>query len=316
MILFVLRRLVLAVIAALGVTLAVFLLMRLTPGDPAEMIAYARYGADGMSPDMVEKVRLRERLDQPVFSEYLRWLGHVLKGDLGRSLISYRPVAGAILGRFPATALLAVTSLTLGLLFSFILGGIAAARQNKPIDHLIGLLSYFAYAAPSFWLGLLLVFAFSVKLGWLPVFGMDGVKSLILPSLTMACGTIGYHVRLIRASLLEVMGRNYVRTAYAKGISNWRIFRKHVLRNALIPIVTASGMQLSFFLGGSTIIESLFSWPGIGKLLVDAISDRDYAMVQGCVLFTVLLVIAVNLLVDLSYAFLNPQIRYKGAHQE
>ncbi len=312
---YILRRLGLMLVVILGVTLATFLLMRLAPGDPAETIAYARYGMDGITPDVVSRVREQEGLDGPILVEYGKWLAHLLQGDLGRSLVTYLPVKDEILSKLPATFELAASSILLALAVSLTCGTLAAARANSVFDHYISLSSLIGYAMPSFWLGLVLILIFSVWLGWLPVFGRGGPQSLILPTLTMASGLIAFNIKLTRSSMLEVLGRNYIRTAYAKGLSEWRVLTKHALKNTLIPIVTTTGMQFAFFMEGSAVVESVFSWPGVGKLLVDAITNRDFPIIQGCALTAAVIIVLVNLLVDISYAYLDPRIRYGSTNR-
>nr|BEL01495.1 ABC transporter permease [Dehalococcoides mccartyi] len=306
----ILKRGWLALITVFGVTLFTFLMVHLTPGDPAQVIALARYGLGDATPDEIAWVRTNEGLDSPVYIQYAKWMGHLLQGDLGNSLITGRPVIDELLLRLPATLELAVASMAIALLIAIPLGIISAIRQNTIIDYMGMSISLLGISIPSFWLALLLIMFFAVHLNWFPVFGKGGIEHLVLPAFTIGAGIAALTARLTRSSMLEVLGQNYIRTARSKGISTLVIIGHHALKNALIPVVTVIGLQFAFLLEGTVIVETIFAWPGIGRLLVDSIFNRDFAMIQGCTLFIAIFFVIINLLVDISYSYLDPRIRY------
>jgi peptide/nickel transport system permease protein len=305
------KRIIGLIVVILGVTAMTFLLIRLAPGEPAEMIAIARYGEENISDEMVSYIRDKEELDKPIFCQYIRWLQNILKGDLGVSLSTGEPVLEEILTRLPATFKLAVCALLLSVAFAIPLGVISAAHYNSITDRLTTTGAMLAESIPCFWLSLLLIILFSVNLGWLPSFGAGKIKHLVLPSVSLSVGMTAVTTRLTRSSMLEVLHQDYITTAKAKGLSQVRIVGHHALKNAMIPIVTIIGIQFSHLMEGTVIIESIFGWPGIGKLLVDSIFVRDYAMIQGCVLFFAVFVVIINLIVDLVYFLLDPKIKMK-----
>lgn len=288
-----------------------FLIMHLTPGDPAEMIAIARYGIDDLTQEDIECIRIQEGLDAPIHIQYLRWLNHALHGDLGCSLTNGEPVLSEILIRFPATIKLAVVSMIIALIIAIPIGIISATRQYSLIDNVSMMGAMLGVSMPNFWLGLLLILLFSLYLGWFPVCGYGGFEYIILPALTLGTGMAAITARLMRSNMLEVLGQDYIRTARAKGLGEKVVLSKHALKNALIPIVTVIGMQFGRVLEGAVIVETIFAWPGIGKLLVDSIYARDFAMIQGGVLFVAAIFVTVNLVVDISYTYLDPRIRYE-----
>ena len=305
------KRLLLLPVTVLGVTLLTFSLMHFAPGDPAEVVAIARYGIEGLSEEEVEWIRVREGLDAPIYVQYGKWLSHLVHGDLGNSLATGKPVLDEILSRFPATIQLALASLVISLVIAIPLGVVAATRRHSAIDHASMLGAVLGFSMPNFWLGLLLILVFSVYLGWFPVCGQGGIEHLVLPAVTLGTGIAALTTRITRASMLEVLGQNYIRTARAKGLPERVVAGKHALKNALIPVVTIVGLQLAFLLEGSVIVEKIFAWPGVGRLLVDSIFNRDLAMIQGCALFVAVIFVLANLVVDVSYAFLDPRIRYE-----
>ena len=308
---FIMKRMLLMFIVMLGVTMMTFLIMHLTPGDPAEMIAMARYGVDDLTQEDIEWVRIQEGLDAPIHIQYLRWLNHALHGDLGCSLTNGEPVLSEILIRFPATIKLAVVSMIIALIIAIPVGIISATRQYSLIDNASMMGAMLGVSMPNFWLGLLFILLFSLYLGWFPVCGYGGFEYIILPALTLGTGMAAITARLMRSNMLEVLGQDYIRTARAKGLGEKVVLSKHALKNALIPIVTVIGMQFGRVLEGAVIVETIFAWPGIGKLLVDSIYARDFAMIQGGVLFVAAIFVTVNLVVDISYTYLDPRIRYE-----
>ncbi|MDI9394884.1 MAG: ABC transporter permease [Euryarchaeota archaeon] len=308
---FILKRMALMLIVILGVTVLTFLIMHFTPGDPAEMIALSRHGAESLTPENIERIRVEEGLNAPVYIQYLKWLQHLLHGDLGYSLINGEPVLSEILNRFPATFKLAVTSMIVALIIAIPLGIITASKQYSLFDNLSMMGAMIGVAMPSFWFALLLIHLFALCLGWFPVCGSGSFEYIVLPALTLGTGISAVLTRFIRSNMLDVLRQDYIRTARAKGLTEKLIIIKHALKNAFIPVITVIGIQFGRVLEGSVIVETIFAWPGIGKLLVDSIYSRDFAMIQGCVLFVAVIFVLVNLFVDVSYTYLDPRIRYE-----
>lgn len=307
---YILKRLLLVFVVVLGVTVVTFSAMQSAPGDPAEMIAVARYGED-LTQEEIEWVRVTEGLDAPVYIQYLGWLGHILRLDLGKSLITYEDVLEEILTRFPATLVLTISSLILSLLIALPMGIISAVRKNTIVDNACMTGALLGVSMPNFWLGLLLIWLFAVSLGLLPSFGYGSIKHLILPTITLGTSMAAITTRLTRSSMLDVLNQDYIVTAKAKGLDEKTILLRHALKNAMLPVITFVGLQLGFLLGGAVIVETIFAWPGIGKLLVDSIYARDFALIQGCVLFIAVIFALANLAVDILYAYLDPRIRYE-----
>jgi ABC-type dipeptide/oligopeptide/nickel transport system permease component len=299
------RRLVAALITLIGVSMVVFLLMHLLPGDPARLIA-------GLNAPAEEVIRLRSQLglDQPLLVQYGRFLGHLLRGDLGTSIRSSAPVLKEIAGRMPWTILLAFISTAIAVAVGIPAGVIAARWHNRLPDYLVSLITLFGISMPVYWLGLMLIILFAVQLHWLPAGGNEGPTSVILPALTLAAFSIALIARMTRSSMLEVLGQDYLRTARAKGLKERVVIVRHALKNAFIPIVTVIGLQLGILLSGAVLTETIFGWPGIGLLLVDSIFARDYPVVQGVVMMFAVIFTLLNILVDLTYAYLDPRIRY------
>ena len=307
---YVAKRSLLVLFVVFGVTLITFSMMHLAPGDPAESIAFARYGQD-LTPEQVEQVRAEEALDAPIHEQYLRWLSHILELDMGNSLIDGDDVLEEISERFPATLQLAFASLLLSLAIAIPAGVISAVRKNTLIDHFVSTTALIGVSIPNFWLGLLLIWFFGLYLDVLPTFGYGGVSNLILPTITLGTSMAAISTRLMRSSMLEVMTEDYIDTAKTKGLDEWTVVVRHGLRNALLPVVTFAGLQFGVLIGGTVIVESIFAWPGIGTLLIDAVYARDYAMIQGCVLIIGLFFALITLAVDIAYLFLDPRIRYE-----
>ncbi len=301
-----LSRLAQLVPVLLGVVTIVFLLIHLVPGDPVEIML-----GESAVPAQKEELRRELRLDRPLPVQYGEYLAGLLRGDLGTSMRSREPVAREILSRFPATLLLAVSSLAVALLVAAPLGIAAALRQRKAVDHACGFLAMLGLSMPNFWLGPLLILVFSIRLGLFPVGGYGTAGHLVLPALTLGTGMAAILMRMLRSSLLEEIRQDYVRAAQAKGLSRRGAVLRHALRNSLIPVLTVVGLQFGSLLAGSIITETIFSWPGIGRLTVQAIDARDYPLVQGCVLFIALCAVAVNLATDLLYSRVDPRIRHE-----
>ncbi|MDI6823034.1 MAG: ABC transporter permease [Bacillota bacterium] len=304
---YVVRRVLQFIPVWLGVAILVFSMVHLIPGDPVR----AMTGGRPLSAEAVARARQALGLDDPLPVQLGRFMWRAVRGDLGTSLQSGRPVAGEFLDRFPSTLELALAGLGLGMLAGVVLGVLAAVRQGSSVDRGLLLGSLVFVSVPGFWFGLMLIYLFSVWLGWLPVGGQGGLRALVMPALTLAVGTAAVLMRLTRASMLEVLRADYVRTARAKGLSERVVLYKHALRNALNPVVTVVGLVFGALLGGAFIVEQVFSRPGVGRLAVQAIFARDFPMIQGIVLYSSTVFLLTNLLVDLSYALLDPRIRYR-----
>ncbi|MEU7712791.1 ABC transporter permease [Micromonospora chalcea] len=308
---FVLRRALQSAVVLVGVTLVVFLLLQLVPGDPVRVALGTRFDQQ-----TYDALRERAGLDQPLPVQYASYLGHALTGDLGVSFRTGQPVSQIVLERLPATLSLAVTAVLFALLVAFPLGIVAAVRSGSAVDHAARVFSQFGVSVPDFWMGIMGILLFAGVLGWLPPSGYVALTEdpgrwathVALPAVTVGLVTASILTRFIRSSVLEVLSADYVRTAEAKGLRNRVVIVRHVLRNALIPVVTVVAVQLASLLGGVIVIEVLFAWPGIGRLTFDAVQARDYPVLQGAVLLVAALFLLVNLLVDILYARLDPRI--------
>jgi peptide/nickel transport system permease protein len=294
-------------VVVLGVCTLVFLLIHLVPGDPVE----AMLGENAQVADR-EALRQALGLDRPLGEQYLAYIQRLARLDLGLSFQDRRPVAAILGERLPATLELTIAALALALTLALPLGVLAARHRGSPLDTGAMGLSLVGISIPNFWLGPLLILVFSLWLGWTPVSGREGPASLILPALTLGTGMAAILARMVRGSILEVLGEDYVRTARAKGLSEGRVLWGHALRNAWLPILTLIGLQLGGLLGGAVITETVFAWPGVGSLLVEAIQSRDYPVVQACVLLVSLSYVFVNTLTDLVYSWVDPRIHWRS----
>ena len=303
---YILKRLLGLLPTLLIVAVLVFLFVHMLPGDPARLAA----GVDA-SPETVELVRQDLGLDKPMPQQFLSFFVNIVQGDFGTSLRSKRPVSTEIAERFMPTLLLTLTSMAWAVVFGMVIGIVSAVYRNQWPDRVGMTLAVSGISFPAFALGMLLMQAFSVQLGWLPTVGADTWRHYILPSLTLGAPVAAVMARFTRSSFIEVIQEDFVRTARAKGVSEKWVVLKHCLRNALIPVVTMMGLQFGFLLGGSIVVEAVFNWPGLGRLLVDAIEMRDYPIIQTLVLLFSLEFILINLAVDVLYGFINPTIRYK-----
>jgi peptide/nickel transport system permease protein len=308
---FVLRRLVYLVPVWIGISVVAFILANLAPGDPARLALQRELGRQ---PTAEEAALARESmgLNDPAPVRYLQWLGDAVTGDFGTSYRSGQPVLASLAERFPTTLEIAAGGLLFAITLAVPLGVLAAVYQRRHIDHLSRVLALLGASMPSFWVAYLLILLFSVKLGWLPVAGSQTWQHAIMPALTLGIAGSAGLMRLTRSEMLETLGHDYIRTARAKGLASRPLLIGHALRNALIPIVTVLGMRFAGMLGGAVIVETIFSWPGIGKLMVDAIFDRDYPMIQGFVLFMGTAFLLINLVVDVAYGLIDPRIRLAG----
>ncbi len=298
------RRLLLTVPVLFGVSTLVFLFVHLIPGDPVEVML----GEQALATDK-EALRHNLGLDRALHLQYAGFIKGLLTGNLGRSLFTDEPVGETLLRHAGPTALLAGASLLIALIFALPLGILAALRQGSPLDRGAMLLALTGVAIPNFVLGPLLILAFSIGLGWTPVSGAEGPAHLILPALTLGAAMAGILSRMVRSSLLETLGEDYLRTARAKGLPERIVILRHAFRTSLIPVITVVGLQAGGLLSGALITETIFAWPGLGRLTIQAINSRDYPLVQGAVLFIALGYVAVNLVTDLLYARADPRIR-------
>jgi len=303
---YLIRRLLLTIPVLLGVATLVFALIHFIPGDPAQAIL-----GEGATQEEVAQLRARLGLDRPLLVQYGTFLRGAAHGDLGRSLRNGEPVTSQILLRMPATAQLALASMAVAILVALPLGIIAAVWKGTWIDHGAMTLSLVGISIPNFWLGPLLAIVFSVTLGWFPVSGRGTLANLVLPAITLGAPLAAGLARMTRASVIEELRELYVLAARARGLSRTRAVVRHAFRNSLIPIVTVIGLQFGAVLTGAVITETIFAWPGVGRLLVQSISARDYPAVQGCIMLIALTYVSMNLIIDVLYGFLDPRIRYE-----
>ena len=303
---YVIRRLLQTIIVVFGVSIVAFGMTYLT-GDPTEVILGA--GADRMTVQQIEEFRVKMGFDRPWYVQYFDFVTKALQGDFGYSFIRHQPAFDVITERLPATIELAAFAMVISIVFSIPLGVISATKSNTPVDYLVTIVALIGQSVPSFWLGILLILLFGVTLKWLPISGSGSWQQFIMPGITLAAFSIARNMRLTRAAMLDVMQKDFVRTARAKGISENRVIYNHVLRNSLLPIVTAIGLQMGFLLGGSVITETIFGWPGVGREIVAAIGSKDFYVVQAGVIMLALIFTGVNLLVDLVYGWIDPRIR-------
>lgn len=303
---FLLSRFISFFVVILGVITLVFLLIHIVPGDPIQVIL-------GESATTADQQALRELLglDKPLFEQWYSYIFQLLQGDLGTSLLSKEPIVDMLWQRIPATVELAIAGLLVAVLIAIPLGCLAAIRQDTVYDHSAMLFSLLGVSIPNFWLGPLFILLFSVTLGWLPISGRENWQSLILPALTLGTTLAAILARMVRATVLEVLHEDYIRTARAKGVKESNIIIHHALRNAALPIITILGLQLGSLLAGAVITETIFAWPGIGQLTIESIQKRDYSVVQACVLLISLTYVIVNALTDVVYAWLDPRVRYR-----
>ena len=297
-------RLVSAIVVIIGVSTLVFLLIHLVPGDPVEVML-------GESAQPADREALRELLglNLPLWQQWLNYMSQLLHLDMGISLHSKKPVSVLLNERIPATFILAIASVFIAVCIALPLGILAAIRKKSIWDTGAMTFSMLGISIPNFWMGPLLIMVFALWLGWFPVSGNEGVASIVLPALTLGTAMAALLSRMVRASLLEVLNNDYIRAAQARGLSNNRIILKHALTNAALPIITVLGLQLGALLTGAIITETIFAWPGIGQLTIDAIQKRDYPVVQACVLLISLTYVAINFMTDLAYAYFDPRIR-------
>lgn len=299
-------RLLSAIPVVLGVTIIVFSILHLTPGDPAIVIL-----GDRITPEKLAELQEHLGLNQPIYIQYFHWLVSVLQGDFGTSIYTYQPVAGMIFERLGATLLLTITALVISVLIGIPIGVVSAVKQYSITDHASMAIALFWLSMPGFWLGLMLMLMFGLYLGWLPISGFFTLSSIILPTLTLGLPQIGRLARLTRSEMLEVLREDYVMTARAKGLTEYKVMYKHALRNAVISVVVLLFLSLPWLIGGAIVVETIFAWPGMGGLLFKSIKSKDFPVVQGIILIIALLTILSNLCGDIISGLLDPRIRYE-----
>lgn len=318
MLAYILRRILMAVPLLIGISILSFAIMKLAPGDPTVLIL-----EPGIRPGDLEAYKEQYGLNKPLYMQYVDWIGNILQGNFGYSIIRQGvAVSDLILARLPNTLLLTVTSTFIALLVAIPIGVISAMKRNTATDYSITLLSFLGLATPNFWIGLVLIMIFGVHLGWFPTGGvstigesfniLDRLHYLVLPAFVLATADMAGLTRYMRSSMLEVLEQDYMRTARAKGFSQRKTVLKHGFRNALIPIITLFGLMLPSFIGGSVIVETVFAWPGIGTLFMDAAFQRDYPVIMAITLIASTLVVVGNLMADILYAVVDPRIEYEG----
>jgi len=302
---FIVRRLILSIPTLIGVMIVVFLLLYVAPGDPVQDMVGERADAE-----TIARLRKELHLDEPLPKQFALYAGGVIKGDLGNSYITQRPIIRDIKERFPKTLLLAGTAMLLASILGITIGVLSARNPGGWFDRLGLGLAYLGISFPVYWVGLILILVFAVTLRWLPPSGYGGIKYLILPALALGSRSIAFLARVTRSSMLEVLGGDFVRTARAKGLRERVVVARHALRNALIPIITVLGLDFGYYLTGSILTETIFSWPGIGRYVVNAIARRDLPAINGSVLFLSVVFVLVNLITDLAYAKADPRVAY------
>lgn len=304
---YILQRTAVAIPLVLAIATIVFVMLRVAlPGDPAQLLA-----GDRATPELIEQIRKNLGLDRPVTEQYIIFLANAVQGDLGRSVKFREPVMEVILKAFPFTITLTLLSVTVGTAVGLLVGIITAVRRGTWVDHVSIVLVVFFYSIPTFWLGLMLILIFAVALRWLPVQGAGTWQHFVMPVITLGIGQAALVARLARSSMIEVLGTQYVQTARAKGLRERWVILGHALKNTLIPIVTVVGLSIGGLLGGAVITENIFGLPGVGRLAIEAINNRDYPMIQGTVLLVASGFVFVNLIVDIIYVYIDPRIRYK-----
>ena len=305
------RRLATLPLMLLGISAVSFALLNLAPGDPAEIVLRQRNPGQMPGPAAVAAMRAELGLDTPLPAQYIRWMSRALKGDMGRSYVSERPVAAQLARRTVPTVLLTAAALALALLVAVPMGILSAQRRGGAVDAVARLAALVGAAAPSYALAFGLIILFAVKLSWLPALGYGSVAQVVLPAIALSLAPMAQLMRLIRASMLEVLGQDYIRTARAKGLSEGPVAFRHALRNALLPAIGATGVNLGYLLSGAVIVETIFVWPGLGQLIVGAVLTRDYPVVQGFVTYIAVVVLLVNLAADIALRIADPRLGYE-----
>ena len=302
---FIVQRLLAALVTIWIATIAVTILIHLVPGDPVRIM----YGSFQTTPEELEAIRVRLGLDQPIWTQYVMYIGRLLQGDLGNSIVGDQPVLDILLTRFPATLSLTLASLAIAVVVGMSLGFLAAYKRGTWVDVGAMVLAIVGVSMPHFWLGLLLLFLFALQLQWLPVAGGDW-RSLILPALTLGLANAAVLARLTRSAMIDIFDQDFVRTARAKGLPKSVVLYRHALRSGLVPVVSMLGLQFAYLMGGAIVVENVFAWNGVGRLAIEAVFARDYPLIQGFILFFATIVALASVVIDVAYAFLDPRIRY------
>lgn len=311
MIRYFINRLLQAIPVLFGVIIITFILMYVIPGDPVLSMVGERY-----SEETIQRLREEMHLNDPVPIQFIRYVGNILQGDFGKSFITGEPVIVAIMEKFPNTMMLAVVAMFFAVLIGVMLGMISSISPGSILDKGIMILALAGISAPVFWVGLILVLVVGVMLQWLPPTGFGGVEYIILPALTLGLRSAAYLARLTRSTMLEVLSQDYIRTARSKGLPEWKVFLKHAFPNTLIPVITVIGTDFGSYLSGAVLTESIFGWPGIGRLALEAILKRDFPVIQGTVLFMAVMFVIMNVIVDLLYGVIDPRIRMERSGKQ
>lgn len=309
---YIIRRILMVVGVLWMVATLTYFTVHVTPGDTATAVLYELYGEDAVNTENLERVREKYDLNESVFKQYAEWVKNAFTGNFGTSYRYNKPVSYMIGLRLPNTLKLGFTAFVFSVVIAIPLGIISALKHNKLFDHMSRIFVLITSSFPAFWVAIVLIIVCSLKLKLFPVSGMDSPKSIVLPALTLSLGMIATTTRMMRASMLDVMGQDYIWVAKAKGLTRNKIIVRHILRNAIPPIISVLGLQIGHILGGAVVIENIFSWPGVGGLFIDAINAKDMPMIEGCVLVIAFGYAAINLVVDIIYAAINPEIRYSG----
>lgn len=304
MIKYILNRLLMLIPVIIGVTFLVFFIISLTPGDVAAMII-----GDGATQEAIQELRTEMGLDDPLIVQYGRYMKDLVTGNMGESYATGKAVSSEVASRFPNTFKLTILSILVSIIISIPIGVVSATKQYSIFDSLGMVLALIGISMPSFWLGLILIIIFALNLGWFPSGGAEGFRSVILPAVTLGVASTASITRTTRSSMLEVIRQDYIRTAKAKGVSNRKVIKKHALKNALIPAITVIGLEFGVMLGGAILTETVFSWPGIGRLMVESIQRKDTPMVLGCIITFSVCFSIVNLVIDILYAYIDPRIK-------
>jgi len=315
---YIIQRLLWALVILIMLTLLVFFAMRLLPGDPLLIYVAQSQGLASMPPEALAKLRAEYGLDKPIMVQYFNWVGNVVRGNFGTSIYFHEDVGKLLLKRFPITIYLGTLSFIIATIVGTLAGLLAALRRSKLADQIVTPLSYIGITVPIFWLGILMIYLFGLKLRWLPIAGYTSpldnfwlsTRQIIMPVICLAIADIAALSRQMRSSVLEVIRQDYIRTAWSKGLQESSIVMRHVLKNSLIPVITLMGIAISLIFGGSVLVETVFNIPGIGRLMVQSIFAQDYVVVQSCALVFGIIIVLTNLMVDISYGWLDPRVRY------
>lgn len=315
---YIIRRLIQALFVLILVTLLVFFVMRLLPGDPLIIYVAQTAQLEAMPPEMIDELRVQFGLDKPIMVQYVNWVTGIFRGDFGTSIYYHEKVGKLMLERFPVTAHIGVLAMVVGAIFGVIAGLLAAIRRGKWVDKVITPLTYIGITIPVFFIAILMIYFFGLKIGWLPIYGYTSplddfwlsTRQLVMPVICMSVFGMAANARQMRSSMLEVIRQDYIRTAWAKGLSERMVIMRHAMKNSLIPVITLMGLGVGIIFGGSVIIETIFAIPGVGRLMVSSIFGQDYVVVQAITFVMALIILVINLIVDISYAWLDPRIRY------